>query len=323
MLGIMREHTDGFVLLRGAFPRDAAAACRAAISDRLRQDGIAFDDPSTWVERHSIPELYGRELGPPWSLVYTPRLAAALDQLLGAGAWRDFGLGWWFFTFPGVSAPPWGAAGHWHVDGAHLNRTPASPEGALILIVMLSDVAERGGGTALAVGSHRKAARLLWAHGGEGGLRGPRLSRLALAELMDEEGALRCPVVETRGKAGDVMLLHPLLLHARSKNLAPSVRVMCNPAVSLRAPMALRPGSPHAMSPVERVIWQAQCAPAAAAACAAADDDELRPGRKRARGAGRGGTSEDQSGDDDDGEAAAVAARMGFASFGARRQRGR
>ena len=48
-------------------------------------------------------------------------------------------------------------------------------------------------------------------------------------------------VVEVNGHAGDVMLAHPFLLHARSKNLgqhgAESVRFMCHPAVPLVKPM--------------------------------------------------------------------------------------
>jgi hypothetical protein len=45
-------------------------------------------------------------------------------------------------------------------------------------------------------------------------------------------------ITEITGEAGDVVLLHPFLLHARSKNLAPvsehGVRFLCHPAVPLR-----------------------------------------------------------------------------------------
>ncbi|CAN0397581.1 unnamed protein product, partial [Laminaria digitata] len=63
---------------------------------------------------------------------------------------------------------------------------------------------------------------------------GPQVSfaaREALLPALDED------VVETTGAAGDVMLTHPLLLHARSSNLAGTdvagVRFMCHPAVPL------------------------------------------------------------------------------------------
>ena len=46
-------------------------------------------------------------------------------------------------------------------------------------------------------------------------------------------------IIELTGEAGDVILLHPFLLHARSKNLAPmsehGVRFLCHPSIPLRS----------------------------------------------------------------------------------------
>ena len=61
---------------------------------------------------------------------------------------------------------------------------------------------------------------------------------------------------------GDVMLAHPFLLHARSKNFGQlaieSVRFMCHPAVPLRAPMQVgrdnSAGGKNAPTPVETAI---------------------------------------------------------------------
>lgn len=41
---------------------------------------------------------------------------------------------------------------------------------------------------------------------------------------------------EMTGEAGDVILLHPLMLHSASKNLLRHVRVITNPPVSLKEP---------------------------------------------------------------------------------------
>jgi hypothetical protein len=41
----------------------------------------------------------------------------------------------------------------------------------------------------------------------------------AVAEQALVRGGGRCAVREARGRAGDVLLMHPLLLHARSTNL--------------------------------------------------------------------------------------------------------
>jgi len=62
---------------------------------------------------------------------------------------------------------------------------------------------------------------------------------------------------QIQGNAGDVMLTHPFLLHARSKNLGQrgidSVRFMCNPNVALYNKMKLK----DSLSPVEKSIVMA------------------------------------------------------------------
>lgn len=112
---------------------------------------------------------------------------------------------------------------------------------------------------------------MLW-EAGEEGIDGGELSRLARAQLIEnrdveskggggegggeeeEVGRGGCDahdkskskeqaaeVVEVNGDEGDVMLVHPFLLHARSKNCGTkglaSVRFMCHPAVPLRSPL--------------------------------------------------------------------------------------
>lgn len=103
-------------------------------------------------------------------------------------------------------------------------------------IFIFNDLGPGDGGTALCVGSHKKVAKLLWDAGSEG-LEGGKVSHLAQRFLDDGE------IVEVNGRAGDVMLMHPFTLHARSKNLGSrgleSVRFMCHPAVPLRERMQL------------------------------------------------------------------------------------
>lgn len=239
---------DGFVLLPKAFSEDTARRCRELIWRRLEQDGIT-KDPQTWVERHSIPELYTAEDDPVWGDVVTPRLRKALDQVCGARRWEDFGLGWWMITFPGQSEPPWGAAGKWHVDGAAYQHHLDSKESGLLTIFLFSDIGPGEGGTAVSVGSHKWVARLLEKNEPRG-MKGGAVSYHARQFSREK-------VVEVNGKAGDVMLVHPFLLHARSKNLGQkgveSVRVMCNPNVRLHRRMNLnRPDG--AYSPVEQAI---------------------------------------------------------------------
>ncbi|CAM9336391.1 unnamed protein product [Sphacelaria rigidula] len=172
-----------------------------------------------------------------------------------------FGCGWWAITFPGFAIPPWRADGRWHVDGAHFRHYPHSREIGLLPIFLFSDVRSQGGGTALLRGSHKKIAEILWKRAGKTGMKGPILSAAARESLLpsNEED-----IVETSGKAGDVMLTHPLLLHARSTNLAPEeeggVRFMCHPAVPLKEHMDFNV-DPETFFPVQRVLWHSRPVP--------------------------------------------------------------
>ena len=200
------------------------------------------------------PEVYtAPQDGQVWHEVVTPRLKRAMDQLCGRNRWRkDFGLGWWMITFPDQTEPPWAAAGKWHVDGASYQHHIDSPESGLLAIFLFSDIGPGEGGTALSVGSHKRVARLL-AKNEPRGMKGGAVSYQA-------RQFERRQIVEVNGKAGDVMLVHPFLLHARSKNLGQkgveSVRIMCNPNVRLHRKMNLSRAD-GGYSPIEQAIADA------------------------------------------------------------------
>ena len=152
---------EGFVLLKGAFSREAAQAARRELWTRLEQDGIVPHDDGTWPLRHGIAQCYGPEDGDIWREVLTPRLQCAIDQLCGVGRSKTFGCGWWVVTFPGVSQPPWEVNGHWHVDGHGYRHFPHSAEIGLIPIFIFNDIGPEDGGTVLSRGSHIEVSRVL------------------------------------------------------------------------------------------------------------------------------------------------------------------
>lgn len=106
---------------------------------------------------------------------------------------------------------------------------------ALLPVMYFSDVLPNGGGTAIAEGSHFVAADILR----QAGVKGMTSKELTQAVL---NTGTEFDVVELTGRTGDIVLLHPLLLHARSTNLSPvgpeGVRFMCHPSVGLRKPLA-------------------------------------------------------------------------------------
>jgi len=106
-----------------------------------------------------------------------------------------------------------------------------SPEQALLVIPIFSKIEPRGGGTFIAPNSISAISQYLLAHPegiepwlGTGGARFDFQTRLK--ECGDN-------FVELIGDVGDVILMHPLMMHSASKNNKRVPRIITNPAVSV------------------------------------------------------------------------------------------
>jgi hypothetical protein len=235
----------GWVALRRAFPLAVASEICARIWSEM---GLHPEKPEQW----SQPFVHIRRnfQGQPFNQAFTPRVISAFDALMGAGRWkRNFVLGWWPILFPGFAKGPWRPpTDGWHVDGSFFHHRLYSAEQGLLPIFLFSNVEPGDGGTALAEGSHTITANIL-AEAEPRGVAMDELSRRVLAHPR----ALKC-VIEAHGNAGDVILIHPFLLHASSANTGRQVRIACNPCFSMLQPMDL---SDRAASPVEIAIRRA------------------------------------------------------------------
>jgi hypothetical protein len=247
---------DGFVRIDDAFPREVADAGRAIL---WRDTGCAPDDPSTW--KAPVVRLGGYHDLPFREAASTPRLHAALDQLVGAGAWvPPSGLGTFPVRFPHADEP--NDAG-WHIDAGFCEdgEDPADFLGyranlrsrgrALLMLFLFSDVGDDDAPTRIRVGSHRHMARVL-APAGEAGL-----SIRALAA--DHFAAtVSCPEATATGPAGTVYLCHPFLVHAAQRHRGTQPRFMAQPPLYPARPYDVASGS----SPVEIAIRGALDQPA-------------------------------------------------------------
>ncbi len=240
---------DGYVVVPGAFDREVAAAGRDYL---WRVIGCAPDRRSEWPSGPRARLVHVQQVfaDGPFPSVMTARIANAFDALLGPRRWRfRAAYGWWPVLFPGHLGHTAPADLGWHVDGMQRARRLDSPDHGLVTLFLFSDIAPGDGGTALRPGSHRLVARALAAAGRRGMAAGElarQLPRLAPGDA----------VVELTGAAGDVDLLHPLLIHAVNANRGSHVRFACNPHVSPREPMQLDALAPS-RSPVERAIVEA------------------------------------------------------------------
>lgn len=234
----------GYVVLRDCFPRELAGEWTRAALERL---GYSAADPATWkLPRVHLPGVRTREFR-----TFAPRAWRAACELLG-GEERirqpctvsdefiiNFRIGagrkW---------KPPAPDAAAWHLDGDYFRHFLDSPEQGLLTLMLWSDVGPRMGGTFLARDSVPVVARYLAEHP-----EGVRPARLETRRLMQE-----CrDFVEITGRVGDVVLMHPLMLHAASPNPSGRPRFLTNPPLALKQPLRFRRAR-TAYSAVEQAV---------------------------------------------------------------------
>jgi hypothetical protein len=252
--------TRGYVVVEGCFTAPAAAEYTGTLWTRL---GYDEHDPSTWAQS-SLHMPTHRQIDVE---TFAPKAWRAVCELVGGEEristevpyrWNDaFIVNLWEGTDPpGTSAPPtpWepasAASPGWHKDGDFFRHFLDSPEQGLLTLVLWSDVHHRGGATFVAADSVGPVARFLADHPegivppGGVGLGYPYPDLLS-----------RChDFVEATGKVGDVYLLHPYVLHAKSRNSLRRPRFITNPPLTLAEPMRFDRPDP---SPVERAVLRA------------------------------------------------------------------
>jgi hypothetical protein len=242
---------DGFVVLRSAVPNDLVERARSEIGSALAERGVDFGDPSTWSEpvaRLNCPE------SPTFAAAGTqPALWAMYDALLGPGAWwKRQGVGGTIAArFPSAVDP--GDAG-WHVDGSYAGPdggfwlNVASMARGLLCLFLFSDVSADDAPTELKVGSHLDVPALLEPAGETG------LPFVALAQALPPPTFDR-PSAFATGRAGDVFVCHPFLVHrATWPHRGSAPRIVAQPGVAIHEPFPLTGDAPF---PVERAILRA------------------------------------------------------------------
>jgi hypothetical protein len=239
---------DGYVRIPECFTREAAQPWLDEAWVRL---GYDRDDPATWVERRvHMPSLRHVNVSD-----FAPSVWGAACQLLGGEERIEQPYTWGngFIANLGLGADrPWEAPSPsspgWHKDGDFFRHFLDSPEQGLLTIVLWSDIGERGGGTFIAPDSVAPVARLLEQE---------REGVLPDDFPYDELIAQCSTFVETTGRLGDVVLMHPFMLHAVSQNHRGTARFITNPPITLTEPMRFDRDDPAEHSPVERAVLRA------------------------------------------------------------------
>jgi hypothetical protein len=235
---------DGFVAVRDAVPAGVLRACQAEIWSALGDRGVLRDDPSTW--REPVVRIICPDSEAFAAAGTQPVLWEAFDQLIGEGRWwRRPGVGGTIpVRFPSHADP--GDAG-WHIEasfdkgGGEWWVNYRSRARGLLALYLFSDVDAVSAPTRVRPGSHRDAARVL-APAGDEGMPFPQAATRAA-----EASAAR-PTALATGRAGDVFLCHPFLVHAASwPHTGDHPRMIAQPGVALFDAFPLVPP----LSPVE------------------------------------------------------------------------
>lgn len=184
--------------------------------------------------------------------VGSPRLLEAIDAALEGQAFgkpRNWGA--LFLAFP--SSHPWNVPSRgWHVDANYLSAL--SPPAGVRTHALFGEVPVRAGGTLIVAGSHRLVHKYFKDHPPPPGARGADYRRLLqghpyvgelhtegdpdarvarFVERAEEHDGISLQVVENTGEAGDVILLHPLVLHVAAPNTSKAPRFLLSGAVDL------------------------------------------------------------------------------------------
>ena len=235
----------GYVVLNDCFSRGMAEEWIAHAFERLGYDP---HDRRSWKQsRVHMPNSHYVRFKE-----FAPRAWGGACELLG-GESRvrptcSVGDGF-IVNFRDGAKRPWKApsaeAPGWHKDGDFFRHFLDSPEQGLLTLLLWSDIEPRGGGTFVACDSVPVVARFLASHP-----EGVRPSQFDFRHLI---GQCR-EFIEITGRVGDVVLLHPYVLHAVSQNHLGVPRFITNPPIALKEPMNFNRDNPDEFSPVERAV---------------------------------------------------------------------
>ena len=243
-----REH--GWMRIHQAFRAEAASAMRDTVWSALTELGIHRHRPATWIVERSL-RLQHLKDDPAFRLVGSKPLFAAIDAVLEG---RDYkapsNWGALFIAFP--SHANWGVpTSGWHIDANY--ASPLWPTGGVKMHALFGDIIPRGGGTQIISGSHRLVHEWFKKNPPRPGGRAtdmrkalqshPYIRDLHLdtdpderiarfMEHAEEVDGIPLQVIENTGETGDVMLLHPLLLHVAAPNKSAEPRFLLSGGIT-------------------------------------------------------------------------------------------
>ncbi|KAK4061644.1 uncharacterized protein Triagg1_10186 [Trichoderma aggressivum f. europaeum] len=241
------------------FTREQAEEWTKDLWTRL---GYDRNDPSTWVlEKINMPTLNTvdvRDLAPKaWKAIC--ELSGGEDRVAEISRyWGDnFIVNFGSEKLSGRIVGP-RELDNWHVDGDNFIHFLDSPNQGLLVIPCITDVLENGGATYICPDGIAVVAKHLLDNS-EGVT--PYMARKGEEKQFHEfqwfceqiKNPAKCNLFQQMtGKCGDVVLMHPLMMHSASRNALHTPRVITNPFVSLKGPFNFNRSDPSDYSLIEK-----------------------------------------------------------------------
>ncbi len=240
----------GWMRVHQAFSADDAARMRDVVWAGLEGAGVRRDAPSTWtIERPA--RLQNLKGDPAFEAVGSERLLGAIDALLETRSYdRPKTWGALFIAFPSEGEWEVPASG-WHTDANY--RSQLWPPKGVQIHSLFGDILPRSGATLLLSGSHRLIHRWFKENPPPAEARSADMRKLSLGhpyirdlhtdgdlaerirrfmDRADDVDGVPLQVIENTGAAGDVVLLHPLLMHVASRNTGIAPRFLLSGGVT-------------------------------------------------------------------------------------------
>ncbi|KAF8217553.1 hypothetical protein K438DRAFT_1795201 [Mycena galopus ATCC 62051] len=256
--------THGFVHLPNCFSREASDIFTSDLWTRL---GMSPHDKSTWhTERTNMPSHHSVLISE-----FAPKAWSAICELLGGEGRISDETRVWKDSFivnlgkEGQGEIAFRELDGWHVDGDFFLHFLDSPEQALLVIPIFSDIGPGGGGTAICTDGIGVVARHLyenptgvtpWMHPRGTPEPAPGPDRLSFFSSIVQNRASDASLHEMTGEIGDVYLLHPLMVHSATKNATRVPRVITNPPIALKEPFRFDAKEESGFSLVEQKTLQ-------------------------------------------------------------------
>ena len=251
MFDLESFHTVGYVKLPGIVPRDTLEGMLTQVWMLMGEQGYERHNPASWGDDSTahhgvkyVQKLQKLKLTDTGATPEDfPEVREAMDLILGDNRTRAKNWGQSLVTLP-LTGATWQLPGTgWHFD--HVYRYPRVIWGINVFLFM-DDVEPGGGGTAVLRNSPLLIDKLLledakfgvreqnqWIRSAAPWLRGLKAAEKhrttertqAYLEGTEIEG-IEVRVEELTGKAGDVFVSHPGLLHVPAMNVSDRPRMM-------------------------------------------------------------------------------------------------